>query len=177
MNFQMGPSSSLGMIASTQVWHWFLAFLVYIHITGCRKKEKMHVRHALRYEWCMVGNKIYMHIWGLGPVSRTKRRHNGRKSNWKACRCGLSNHGASGSVWSQFLDITQREKESTEAQKLVGKKRERTKNKLVNKWKRKWVSTPTNTHTKKVKVKAAEVNFVFSWMNSIVASRMFALQS
>lgn len=60
------------------------------------------------------------------------------------------------------MDITQREKESTEAQKLVGKKRERTKNKLVNKWKRKWVSTPTNTHTKKVKVKAAEVNFVFS---------------
>ena len=34
MNFQVAPASALGMVASTQVWHRFLAFLVYIHITG-----------------------------------------------------------------------------------------------------------------------------------------------
>ena len=40
MNFQVAPASALGMVASTQVWHRFLAFLVYIHITGWNKQEK-----------------------------------------------------------------------------------------------------------------------------------------
>ena len=89
-----------------------------------KQTREMYVSHAQGgAEWCIVvERKIYMHIWGLGFVSRTKRRHNGRKSNCWACRCGLSNHGASGSgVQTQHRKRIHRKKKRTQKKKWVSK--------------------------------------------------------